>query len=806
MKRFFTGIFLITAAVMTTQGASLSVEVSAVTGEPTQGLTVNIFGEESGWVFNPVKVNANGVAKFSYVPEGVFTLTVDGSPMGLEYYTGEVEMGSTDTTVSVELAEAVRTPYALQVALEHNDFTGENSATLSWNRETDYFFDDFESYEPFAINFAPWTGIDVDKEPAAEIQGGYPNRGTQQYATIFNPLAIDPPVYYEYEVLRPWSGKQCVGFVRTRSGNANNDWLISPKIKVGVNNIVSFMAKASEYQPDRFAVCISTTGTEVKDFVQLTPGNYQTVDYKQWYEIAYDLSKYEGEEVYIAIHCVSQNSFMLMVDDFYVGPAAGPSKARRVSRRSADNPNEKFIIMLDGVKAGETEDYTFDFDNLSAGNHTVGITATYIKSQSEEATIEFSVPEADDFAALTVNLSSDIDYPLEGIKIYLLNTATARQTVLQADADGSARVGFIAKGEYMVNVDSEIFDVYNGTFTLDGDMELNINLAETITDPYNVLYQTNANEDGTFDVELTWNQDLGFRDSFEDYADFTQEFGDWTVLDLDRMPTYAFSIAGTMITLPESRGEVGAMIFNPYATRPVQASDDGLFLAPDGDKYVMFSSAEQAYSDDWLISPTLRIGKDYVVRFTAKSYDITYPGSFEFYAMKDKLIDRAEYLDGFYLTNDWLRYEISLSKYEGESIEFGFHHVTPDGWLSFVDDFYVGPSEEADTSDESTARCDYDVFLNGDFVANVSEPVYTFSALREGEYKAGLQALYPSGRKSNVTEVEFTIVGAGVTRIEKPQESWRYYDLNGIEVKAENLGKGIYLRTNGTSTEKVTVR
>ena len=800
------GMLTLSAIMASAQTTSpLTVEVSAVTGVSTQGLTVTLSGEESGWVFDPVKVKADGTAKFSYVPEGTFTLTVDGAPLGLEKYVDNSLEHHEAQTVEVVLREAVRNPYALQVALNHDDFTGVNSALLSWNRETDYFFDDFESYEPFAISFDPWTGYDLDKEPAAEIQGGYLNRGLQQYATIFNPLEIDPPVYYEYEVLRPYSGKQCVGFVRTRSGAANNDWLISPKIKVGVGNIVSFMAKASEYTPDRFAVAISTSGTDLKDFVQLTPGNYQTVDYKQWYDITYDLSAYEGQEVYIAIHCMSQNGFMLMVDDFYVGPKSIQKKARRVNRHSAANPNEKFTVSLDGNKIGETEGYDFAIESLPEGKHVLGVKATYLMAESEESIINVEVAGAEHYAALEIRLSTDVDHPLKGTKISLLNTGDARQTLVTADEEGKARIGYLAKGNYMLNVTSNVFEEYNATLLIDGDKTLDIALEETITDPFNLFYQTTANDDGeTFRVEFSWNQDLGYRDSFETYHDFAQTFGDWTVLDLDQMPTYAFSIGGINITLPEMRGKVGAMVFNPYATQPVKASEDGLFLAPDGDKYVMFNSAEQAQSNDWLISPTLKIGPDYVFRFSAKSYTNMYPGVFEFCALKGKDIAGASLLDAFSLTEDWMRYEISLRAYEGESIEIGFHHITSDGWISFIDDIYVGPGDERTGEGTDNLRCTFDVYLDGVFMAHVTEPAYVFPALEAGTHKAGIQAIYPSGRKSALVEMEFTVDSNGVAEIVVPDErGWRYFDLNGLEVNPLSLPKGIYIRTNGIVTEKV---
>ena len=65
-----------------------------------------------------------------------------------------------------------------------------------------------------------WTGIDADLEAAAPLVGSYPNRGVMQYAQIINPLTVTPTWWYDYPILRPYSGQQYVGFTRTNSGNS----------------------------------------------------------------------------------------------------------------------------------------------------------------------------------------------------------------------------------------------------------------------------------------------------------------------------------------------------------------------------------------------------------------------------------------------------------------------------------------------------------------------------------------------------------------------------------------------------------
>lgn len=138
---------------------------------------------------------------------------------------------------------------------------------------------------------------------------------------MINPLVVEPSWWTDYPVLRPYGGKQYVGFVRTYGGSANDDWLISPAVTVGKNNIVRFMAKAADVYKERFEVGITTVDNpEASDFTVISSGNYETVGYEEWEAKEYSLADYEGETVRIAIHYIGDPSnggaFMLMVDDF----------------------------------------------------------------------------------------------------------------------------------------------------------------------------------------------------------------------------------------------------------------------------------------------------------------------------------------------------------------------------------------------------------------------------------------------------------------------------------------------------------
>lgn len=93
------------------------------------------------------------------------------------------------------------------------------------------------------------------------------------------------------------------------SYNADN-WLISPQVEMGT--LLRFVTATATSYPDSYEVLLSTTGKELSDFTvtlqamaTATPG-YVTID----------LSEYVGQTGYIAIHHVSNDCYLLAVNDF----------------------------------------------------------------------------------------------------------------------------------------------------------------------------------------------------------------------------------------------------------------------------------------------------------------------------------------------------------------------------------------------------------------------------------------------------------------------------------------------------------
>ncbi len=761
-------------AVAQQRDQNLKITVSTTTGESVAGLAFTLIQTDYSLDYGSETVlDANGRCNIK-VYAGAHKLTV--AKKG--YKTAERSfVVEGDTEISVTLEEEVKEPFALTTAMDHDVYTGKNSVLLTWNKEAPAFFDDFESYDGFSIKFGDWTGIDGDLAAAAPLSGDYLNRGVLQYAQIINPLTVVPAWWYEYPVLRPYSGKQYVGFIRTSSGQANDDWLISPEITVGTDNILRFMAKAADVYRERFEVGITTNtdNPSATDFEIISPGNYEDVSYEEWEAKVYDLGEYAGEKVKIAIHYMGDanrnGAFMLMVDDFFVGMDDTDevrAKARRVSAKSPANPNEKFEVYKDGVMVGETESYSYMFDGLDAGVYTLGVKAVYKASSTDIVTTKVDIP-ADGFSKVQFNVSTNNGVSADGLTISILEKETGKEYAL-AVADGKAVVPSLPNGTYLANVESEMFNPYEAEVNVDGDETVAVNLIENIIVPFNITADV-VEREGNYDVNLKWNQDLGFYDSFEDYDDFEQsKIGDWISVDVDQMPAYPISFGGTEVTFPGSSNSgstkpIAPIVFNPWKTKP-SMEQDGMILPTDGNKEILFFNPQSNnvnffQTDKWLISPEQKIRENYVVRFNATGYDFS--ETLEVCVSTDgsdvssfvKVVEVNTEMQGA-----WTTYEVDLSAYAGQTVRIGFHCVSYGGWLCMFDEAYIGPEEEGVERNVGNVL-NYEVYLDGQSQGSVKEPSFTLTNVAAGSHIVGVKAVYASG-ESEIASCQFDVAQGGV--------------------------------------------
>jgi hypothetical protein len=212
-------------------------------------------------------------------------------------------------------------PTALAAVVNGDD------VSLSWvapaTEEPDTFTDGFEAYADFALTFANWTQIDGDGGTAyGSTDADFTNEGYVGSYIIFNPSQATPALTGAWA---PRTGsKYAACFAVVAADAPNNDWMITPQLLLGSGYSFSFYAKSvkMDWGGDRFKVGVSTTGTAQGDFTIISAGEYVTAT-GTWTNYSYDLSAYAGQTVYLAIVCVSNDTFVLAIDDVNVNNAKG---------------------------------------------------------------------------------------------------------------------------------------------------------------------------------------------------------------------------------------------------------------------------------------------------------------------------------------------------------------------------------------------------------------------------------------------------------------------------------------------------
>lgn len=175
----------------------------------------------------------------------------------------------------------------------------------------------FEDCQDFTYaNFNPaWTTVDGDGSPTVEFQATFPNMQKKMGFVIFNPSETTPPSTSSHT--SPYEGEKFGASLRTESGK-RNDWLISPKLNIEDNYVLTLYAKSNNpyMGKERFKILISTTDNNIGSFQQV--GEVYTVPY-EWTLYTVDLSSYSKQAIHIAIQCVTDDGLIFMIDDIRIG-------------------------------------------------------------------------------------------------------------------------------------------------------------------------------------------------------------------------------------------------------------------------------------------------------------------------------------------------------------------------------------------------------------------------------------------------------------------------------------------------------
>tara|TARA_B100001146_G_scaffold225125_1_gene246720 strand:+ start:1837 stop:2730 length:894 start_codon:yes stop_codon:yes gene_type:complete len=202
-------------------------------------------------------------------------------------------------------------------------------AAFAMNAQTTVWEDSFETYDDFIIDaIGGYSQIDNDGDTAyGSADYDFPNEAYTGTGIVFNPSATTPPATGTAWDAR--TGDKGLYFFASQgdvSGTIqNDDYFITPAINLtGASGGTSFTMWAKSvtdaFGLEQFEVLLSTTGTDQADFTEDLTGGIQEAPLT-FTEYTFDISAYEGEVVYIAVHYVGADSFVFMTDDWSVEAA-----------------------------------------------------------------------------------------------------------------------------------------------------------------------------------------------------------------------------------------------------------------------------------------------------------------------------------------------------------------------------------------------------------------------------------------------------------------------------------------------------
>ncbi len=243
--------------------------------------------------------------------------------------------------------------------------------------------DDFESYPDFALEFGQWTLIDLDMSPTFGITNvSFPNSQSPMAYIVFNPSQTTPA-----STATPYSGQKMAASFGAENG-PNNDWMISPLFEATAGSSISFWGKSitSQYGLERFKIAVGTSPNPANMTV-ITPGAYVQAPV-DWTEFTYSLADFAGQNIHVAIVCVSDDAFIFFVDDVKIEGLSNTDENTMITPQTTQlnsnypNPfNPSTIISFDNAKDSNVKIDIFNVkgqkvktlvnDHFKAGSHNV---------------------------------------------------------------------------------------------------------------------------------------------------------------------------------------------------------------------------------------------------------------------------------------------------------------------------------------------------------------------------------------------------------------------------------------------------
>ncbi len=177
--------------------------------------------------------------------------------------------------------------------------------------------DTFENHDNFALEMYPWILNDLDGSATTGVTGiDFTNEASPMSFMVFNPSATTPPMT---TVAAHGGQKMAACFAATTP--PNNDWMLTPRMRMGTQNQISLWVKSftEQYGLERFRVGLSTATDPIpSSFTWLSGPNYVEAPVN-WTRFEYLVpSAFNLAYVRFGIKCESNDAFIFFVDDVKV--------------------------------------------------------------------------------------------------------------------------------------------------------------------------------------------------------------------------------------------------------------------------------------------------------------------------------------------------------------------------------------------------------------------------------------------------------------------------------------------------------
>lgn len=319
--------------------------------------------------------DADGKLNFPNVWKGEYTLHIAKLGFLNLDTAGILFLTEADYTMNtIVLKQEKRAPYNLKIAPNESQ---EANYTFTWN-ESINIEEGFEGHLDFVINSPGkhgWNYKDYDRLKTFSIKGiEYPGQGEPMAYMIFNPTQTEPAIDGVQGL--PYKGKKYLASFATSLGQ-NDDWFISPTLHYTNSFTFSFNAKSFSAADgsERIQVGYSTNSMKANDFVWIQQGSAIAVPSK-WTEYNFTIP---GQAKYVAIRYISFNTYMLMLDEVFIG-----------NEKQENSPIKGFKVYLDGVEVAQTQTKEYTFTGITnPENHKAGVKAIYESGESEISEIGF---------------------------------------------------------------------------------------------------------------------------------------------------------------------------------------------------------------------------------------------------------------------------------------------------------------------------------------------------------------------------------------------------------------------------------